>query len=51
MSSFNQADQLLSNVNDLKRQGKNEECLDHIATFLSQKRSKHWSHALEQLMK
>lgn len=51
MSTFNQADQLQSNVNDLKSQGKKEESLDHIATFLSQKKSKHWSHALEQLMK
>ena len=51
MSTFTQADQLLANVNDLIKQDKKEESLDHIATFLSQKKSKHWSHSLEQLMK
>ena len=50
-SGFLNPDQVLAQVEELIRVGKEEESLEQIYSFLVVKRSKQWCHALEQLMK
>lgn len=51
MNNYLQADQVLAQVEDLIRVNKEEEGLEQIYNFLYAKRSKHWCHSLETLMK